>query len=678
MGTARALAGLAGAVLVTIGWAAFGTAAARRWAADLPLVLHRSAAAVLGLAGALLTAVLLGSVGLLVGWAIVAVGLLAGALGALELRRGETRHEPAPADPPARLDLTLLGIAGAVLAVRWAAEVLQTLDRGFSHADELHYHLTLSALFVQSGQTWPIRFMSVGDGAAYHPAHSELLHALGMAVVGSDFLSIFWNLGFAVLAVAAGWAIGRQAGNPGAGALLVAASLALPLAVAESGSALNDTMAIALLLVAVALLLDASRRTADIRITALAGIAAGLAVGTKLTVVVAAAGLLVVVALAGDAVGRWTRTTAFAGAALVSGGYWYLRNLVHTGNPVPALSFGPLPGPDLELQRAVEFPVLDYVTDLDVWRTWFVPGFEFFAGPLWPVLVGLVLAGAVAALSLWRSDRRWALLGGVGLLSLAGYAATPTSAAGAPGAPLLFQYNLRYAVPGALLCALAGLAHPALHRRPVLTSVIAGSAVAAANLHGIDPGRAVLASVGVAAVVGAAWVVARFRPQPLVAAGTALAVAVVALVAGVAMEQRYLDRRWEPELARWPAYEAGDRASGVAVGVTGFPQTYPFFGARLDNRVVVLGREEGHELRPYRTCDAWTGSVRAADLDVVVVVSEPGLAASELGDLLIHRPVRWMRQAGAEVLLDAPGATVFDVRDLAPCESTPAAGVSEP
>jgi 4-amino-4-deoxy-L-arabinose transferase-like glycosyltransferase len=679
VGNARALAGFAGAALVTTGWALCGIAAARRWAGDLPAPLHQVTAAVLGLAGLLLSAALLGTVGQLAGWPLVAVAILVGALGAAALRRPRRRAAQPGGGTASRSHKALLGAAGGLVAVRWVAELLQTLDRGFSHADELHYHLTHSALFVQSGRTWPIHFTSVGDGSAYHPAHSELLHALGMAVVGSDFLSIFLNLGFAVLALAAGWAIGRHAGNPGAGALVVAASLSLPLVVAESGSALNDTMAIALLLAAAALLLEACRRDGDRRIAALAGVAAGLAVGTKLTVVVAVGGLLVLVAVAGRSAGRWARTSAFAGAAVVAGGYWYLRNLAHTGNPVPALSFGPLPGPDLELQRAVEFPVLDYLTDLDVWRTWFVPGLEFFAGPLWPLLVGLALAGGLAALCTWRTDRPWALLGGVGLLSLAGYAATPTSAAGAPGVPALFQFNLRYAVPGALLCVLAGLAHPALRRRPGLATALAGSAVVAANLHDIDPRRGVLAVTGIAVLTGVAWVATRLPRDHASSAGAAVLAAAVVLIAGVGLQERYLDRRWTADLPRWPAYQAGDRASGVAVGLTGFPQSYPFYGADLDNRVVVLGEVDGHELRPHRWCDAWWGSVEAADLDVVVVLSEPRLAESELGRSLIRDPERWLRDAGAAPLLQSPAATVFDVRGTSgECGGAPVTEPADP
>lgn len=666
MSTARTLAGLVGVLVVATGWATAGAAAGRAWASDLPAPLRQATQAVLALVGLLLTSALLGTGGLLAPWPLVATAVVAGLSGVHVLRRPGAFVRRDPGDRRPRRHDPLLGGAAAIVAVRWGAELLQTLSRGFSHADELHYHLTHSALFVQSGETWPIRFASVGDGSAYHPAHSELLHAVGLAVLGSDFLSIFLNLGFGVLALAAGWAIGRQAGNAGAGALVVAAALSLPLVVAESGSALNDTMAIALLLLAAALLLEAHTASGPARLVTLAGLAAGAAVGTKLTVLVAAVALVPLV-LAVPGARRLARAAAYVGGAVVAGGYWYLRNLAHTANPVPALSFGPLPGPELRLQREVEFPVLDYVTDVDVWRDWFVPGLERFLGPLWPVLPGLVLVAAVAALARWRTDRRWALLALAGTVSLAGYVATPTSAAGGPGTPSLFAFNLRYAVPGALLCGLAGLAHPALRRNPRTATGVAFVAFVAANLHGADPGRTMLATAGVVAVAAGAWAASRAPRHGPVLVASALGVVVLGLLGSLVLHDRYLDRRWRADLARWPAYEAGDRARGVAVGITGFPQSYPFFGRGLDNRVVTIGDDHaGDELLPHETCEGWWGDVDDADLDVVVVLDEAGMHRTDLGRLLVDDPTSWLRASGAPVVLRDRAAAVFDVRDATP------------
>ena len=669
MSATRSVAGFAGLALVSGAWWLVATTLLRRWVPPLRSPLRQVSAGVLALVGLLLAAAALGTVGWFRPWPLVIVSAIAGAAAVTTMPRlRPVARDDEVAVAVSRRDRWLVAGAVGLVAVRWGAELLQTMARGFSHADELHYHLTHSALFVQSGRTWPIRFTSVGDGAAYHPAHAELLHGIGLSVLGSDFASIFVNLAFAALAVAAGWAIGGRAGQPAAGALIVAAVLSLPLVVAESGSTLNDTMAIALLLAAAALLLAAVDRAGDLRLVAVAGAAAGAAVGTKLTVVVAVVALTTLVA-AGPVGTRLRAAGTYVGAALVAGGYWYVRNLAATGNPVPALSFGPLPGPDLELQRAVEFPVTDYLTDLDIWRDHFVPGLAGFFGPLWPLLVGAVAAAAIAALTsgVRRTAPQWSLLALCGLLSLVGYAVTPTSAAGGPGNPALFQFNLRYAVPGALLCALAGLGHPGLRRRPHLATGLAAAAFVTANLHGVHPRRAVLAAAATVVVAVVFWALAR-RPLPRPRAALAgVALVLLALPVAVVANDRYLDRRWSADLPRWAAFEAGDAASGLAVGVTGYPQSYPFFGSGLDNRVVTLGDDRlRDELVPFETCGDWWQAVTDADLDVVVVLAERGMRGTELGRWLVDEPARWLGAAGAPTLLQARDAAVFDVRGVQP------------
>ena len=64
-------------------------------------------------------------------------------------------------------------------------------------------------------------------------------------------------------------------------------------------------------------------------------------------------------------------------AALAGGGYWYLRNLVHTGNPLPWIHhLGPisLPAPEQALGGREAHSVLGYLADGSVWSDWFLPG----------------------------------------------------------------------------------------------------------------------------------------------------------------------------------------------------------------------------------------------------------------------------------------------------------------
>ena len=82
-------------------------------------------------------------------------------------------------------------------------------------------------------------------------------------------------------------------------------------------------------------------------------------------------------------------------AALAGGGYWYLRNLAHTGNPLPWFDgIGPisLPAPEQALGGREAHSVLGYLSDGTVWSEWLLPGLQHGLGSLWPLLV-LAAAG---------------------------------------------------------------------------------------------------------------------------------------------------------------------------------------------------------------------------------------------------------------------------------------------
>ncbi len=77
-------------------------------------------------------------------------------------------------------------------------------------------------------------------------------------------------------------------------------------------------------------------------------------------------------------------------------GWWYLRNLIRTGNPVPQVtSIGPfdLPGPEQLQVGRPDFSVAHYLTDGTVWKDYFLPGLDQGFGPAWPLLMALVFVG---------------------------------------------------------------------------------------------------------------------------------------------------------------------------------------------------------------------------------------------------------------------------------------------
>jgi hypothetical protein len=303
----------------------------------------------------------------------------------------------------------------------------------------------------------------------FYPQNSELLHAVGILLTERDMLSLFLNFGWLGVAFLAAWCIGRPYGM--APLTVVAAGVILEchtLVVREPGAAKNDIMAAALLLAAIAILINAyvgRRGVSGPRVPpagdgflsfgwpiAAAGLAVGLAVGTKSTALAMAAALSLAVVVLAPTGRRWIVAGWWFLPALAGGGYWYLRNLIATGNPLPQLeSLGPisLPHPERLQTGRPDFSVAHYATDTAVWRDYFGPGLDNAFGALWPLVMVAAIAGGLVAL-LWGRERVLRWMGGVALFGLLAYIFTPLTAAGAEGAPVGFGINIRYAIPALL------------------------------------------------------------------------------------------------------------------------------------------------------------------------------------------------------------------------------------
>jgi hypothetical protein len=654
---------------------------------------------------------LIGTFDLFRDWALVASSLLLA--GAIAWRfpapeaapAGGVEGPPTSASPPAGqmlLNLITVGVIALVFA-HWGLTTKDALDRGIFNFDSLWYHMPFAAEMAQSHSVTGLHHTETVLTNWFYPQNSELLHAVGILLTDRDTLSLFLNFGWLAIAFIAAWCIGRPYGR---GHLaVVAAAIVLEchtLVVREPGAAKNDLMAAALLLAAIAILVSAwrpgeGRRSLPVGWPlAAAGLATGMAVGTKVTAFAMAAALTV--AAVAPATGRRRQAAAWWFLpALAGGGFWYLRNLIAAGNPLPQIeSLGPLalPHPERLQSGRPDFSIAHYATDTGVWRDYFGPGLEHAFGVLWPLVVGGAVVGAVLAL-LAGGERivRWS--GGVALFGMLAYLFTPLSASGAEGDPVGFAINIRFAIPallaGAALLALApGLSHDGEQRpregHPAAARLSrAGWALLGALLATLvvtnradtvlrDPERLFGLLVAVLVVLlPAALLLARRRGGSPGAIAAGLAVLLLATAAiGYSVQREYLGDRFRNEnpdtsipgmsldsAYRW-ARDVEDSRIGLAGTSAGF-LGYGFYGTDLSNRVIYLGEEGPHgAFNAIPTCRGFREALNAADLDYLVTA--PFLNFIHPDQPVPSPETGWLRGEGAIEPLDRSGrVTVWRV-----------------
>jgi hypothetical protein len=609
------LAGLAGLSLIVGG---SGLAALRVRRALLPhwsQAPARLAEIVIALALVLLVVEILGAIGafrrfpLLAGVTIVSVlaaaaaPRLAAIAGAAPAARGGNAGEPARKAAVAR-DPLLVAVAlaiGFLALVLWLARSLDAYEAGVFDVDSVQYHLPFAARFVQTGWLTQLHFVSPDPVHAFHPLNSESLHAIGMILFRTDVLSPALNMGWLLVALLAGWVAGYRSGLSPLTLAGTAVVALLPLLLrTQAGAANSDIAALALLLAALALVLHGRDEPPAIYIAAAA---AGLAIGTKLTVLAPVAVLTVLLLI------RWRSRPRLAlgwcGVLAATGGFWYLRNLIRTGSPLPSvdLKVGPLgfPSPDLQVVDRTGFTIVDYAFDGEVWESVFLPGLvDAFGATTFPLL-GLLGAGIVIGLARGAPETR--LAAAVALAGIVAYLVTPLSAPGPEGDPdqLLFALNLRYVLPVFPLALLA-LALSAREAPRGTQWALLGVFVAIALLawrHGTEiPARGAqpqpealpIVAGAVVSVVAVVW--ARRRSMVLFV-GTLALLGALLVGGGWRFERRYLELRYTqiapPDLLSWLA-PLHDRR----IGVSGYYNHYLLMGAGLDNDVREIGFPRAH------------------------------------------------------------------------------------
>jgi hypothetical protein len=640
----------------------------------------RLAEVVLGLSLLVVVLELVGVVGLYrPGWVLVAALAAGVGVGLLAGRPGEDLALPSPAVAPVAL---AIAVAGALLvAAHWAMPTQTGLDIGMYLPNTTWHNAPFAARFVQDHQVGAPLFTEVLRLTVwFYPQNSELFHSAGVLFLGNDFLSPLINIGWMALCLLAAWSFGRPYGAGVAAVLGLALVLdANMLLLYQPGDAKNDTGGLFFLLASAAILVnaDAQRRAAAGAARTLhsggpplravlptgalivAGLAAGLALGTKLNLL-APFGLLTLGVIAVTAGYRVRATLIWAGSALVTGGFWFARNLVESGNPLPWADAGPLPGPDqLDIDIREPHTVSDYLTNWNVIKDSFVPGLHESFGDLWPLILVAVIGGFLLAIFRGRTPVI-RMLGIVALLSGIAYLFTPLTAAGPLDHPTAFTTNLRYASPALGLGAMLLAVDPGLslgRAQGWLIGILAVLLVTQA-LPVWDIGDDVwdrdfiLGGIALAffvVLVPVALVLAGQRGIPGAALALVVAVA-LAVVVGIGWRESddYLGDRYQaatapddfPEgmkaaLAWFNEEEPEDARIAVVGGRAGFKQ-YVFYGDDLSNHVQYVARHGSHgaflpiaseaaqkgEAEPFDSvgqCEAWRTALNDGDYDYVVI-----------------------------------------------------------
>jgi hypothetical protein len=671
--------------------------------------------AVVGIALLIWLGELLGTLQLFYAWTLVASSLLTAAVVAWRIRPplpeeaapaapaagGGSKSVSGPAGPGAFGWVITVGVIALVFA-HWGLTTKDALDRGIFNFDSLWYHMPFAADMVQSHSVTGLHYTETIFTNWFYPQNSELLHATGILLTHRDTLSLFLNFGFLAISFLAAWCIGRPYGR---GHLtVVAAAVVLEchtLVVREPGAAKNDLVAAALLLAAVAILVNvwAAHRAHNPKVEggislpvgwplATAGLAVGLSVGTKSTAVAMAAGLTLAVLVLAPAGRRWAAARWWFIPALLGGGYWYLRNLIVAGNPLPqATSLGPisLPHPERLQEGRPDFSIVHYATDTGVWRDYFEPGLHQAFGALWPLVLAAAVVGGLLALFRARdSVLRW--MGVVTLLGLVAYLFTPLSAAGAEGAPVGFAINIRYVIPPLLLGMVLLAAQPWFGGREAAEGRAASSLWPRWGweewtlLIGLlvlllltdrsdaalrDPARTFgipLAIIAVLAPAALLFACSRGAARGVVIGGFA-ALTLLVLAIGYPLQRHYLDDRFAsgsevPGLNLDSAYVWARGKSNARIGLAGttagFLQ-YGFYGTDLSNHVVYLGKKGPHgAYSAIPTCAAFRTAVNAADLDYLVTT--PFLNFIHTGNPISSPEAGWLRgdQAATPIKRDGP------------------------
>jgi len=611
--------------------------------------------AVLTLALLIWIAELIGAVGMLEHGPLVAACLVVGLSLRFAVRPpGPGSGQPPPAAPSGKWGTRVATLIAVAVVAHWSIGTVAAFGSGMTGYDSVWYHMPFSANFAQTGSTVDFAFASPRYLSWFYPQNSELLHGVGMVVFQRDVLSPLFNLLMLGGCLAAAWCVGRPYGRGPWTLAATAVLLDAGLMADQAGEARNDTFALFLLLAAVAFLVNGAavgdRRTPAPGVLAVAGVAAGLAAGTKLSFVVPVAALAIGVPFLAAGGGRRAAALWFGLPMLAGCAFWYLRNIAVAGNPLPWFkAVGPLQldGPVQSLGGRPQFSVLDYAGDGKVWSDWLEPALTNRLGELWPLLVAAVMVTLV--LTLLRGPRILKLIALAAIAWIPVYLLDGTSAEGPAGAPVGFASSLRHLLPTLGLALILLPLLPGLRSRKggIACAALLALLLGAADLSGEPwhPEYVMLAAV----LAGLALLAFSLREKGFGPTGRPVIVGVTILLAAVIgggwfLQRSYLDGRYTGDEFRSAGLNAAfawaSRQQEKRIAAT-FPLQYPLFGTDLSNRVEYLGHEldDGGFVQPT-SCPSWLRAINRGRFHYLVI-SDPAGAPDRDDPVDIRRlPVR--------------------------------------
>jgi hypothetical protein len=553
-----------------------------------------------------------------------------------------------PTTQMGRWGAVLSAVVVGVLMADWAPRVVDAYQFGMPTIDTLWYHLPMVTRWVQTGTVGRVQYFDSDAITAFYPGNSELVHGLGLLTTGGDLLSPAVDVVWLILALVAGWCIGRRyrlAPLTLAGTALVFATPGL--VGTQPGGAYSDVVTMALLLTSFAILVEAHRHEAPtLAAYGVAALAAGWAVGAKFTMLAPVGAMTIGVIAIAPRAQRWRRTGVWLLGLIVTGAFWYVRNVVAVGNPLPSLGLklGPLDFKNLTDEGPYINSVSHEVFKAHIWRAFLIPGLDGSLSWGWWILMVLAGMGMVAVLAVGPT-RAHRLLAFVALGSLVGYLFTE-QILGPLNHPIYFGVNVRYVAP-ALLLGLVALPAVAVRwprwRVPIFVAYLLLLASLQLNptlwpihvlsmsfvpaIEGVDSqiglGIGVLVTVaGVALVLGVIrW--PSWRRRWWVAAAV---VAVVLVVGGAVLQPSYQRNRFALDRLPLVSYTWARDLHDQRIGVYGASSIiqYPLTGHDLSNHVQFLGVEGSDgSYHQITTCPELRDAVNAGRYQEVYLTTGP-------------------------------------------------------